>query len=91
MAAHKLFFTEIKGKNEKITFTFYPGARINAAKIPEFLSNYKKKMSFTAVGVPYFTYKYEKTGIIDKDAENLLKDTEDILEKMQILLETAEG
>jgi transcription-repair coupling factor (superfamily II helicase) len=91
VAAHKLFFTEIKGKNEKITFTFYPGARINAAKIPEFLSNYKKKMSFTAVGVPYFTYKYEKTGIIDKDAENLLKDTEDILEKMQILLETAEG
>ena len=47
-------------------------------------------MSFTAVGVPYFTYKYEKTGIIDKDAENLLKDTEDILDKMQILLETAE-
>jgi len=87
VAAHKLFFTEVKGKNEKITFTFYPGARIDASRIPEVLSFFKNKMTFTAVGVPFFTYKYTKTGIIDKDAENLLKDTEEILNKMQILLE----
>jgi len=86
VAAHKLYLTEVKGKNERITFTFHPSAKVDVTRIPDFVKTFGKKMSFTAIGIPYLTYRYEKTGIIDKDAENLLKDTETILERMQVLL-----
>lgn len=87
VCAHKLYLTEIKGKNGSITLSFHPAAMINVARIPELISMYKKQLSFTAAGTPHFTYKYEKTGLVDKDAENLLAYTEELLNKMQILLE----
>ena len=86
VAAHSLYMTEIKGKNERITFTFRPDAAIDAAKIPEFLKKYDKKVSFTAYGIPFFTYRYEKTGLLEKDAELLLHMTEELLEDMKKLL-----
>ena len=39
MAAHGLDMTEIKGKNERITFNFRPDAKIDPRKIPDFLKN----------------------------------------------------
>lgn len=86
VAAHKLFLTDIKGKNERILFIFLPDAGIDPAKIPNLLKKYGQNLSFTAYGKPSLTYKYKKTGLVEKDAELLLKMTEDLLEEMKILL-----
>lgn len=84
--AHSLYMTEIKGKNERIQFTFRPDAKIDVVKIPEMLRKYKEQLTFTAYGNPFFTYKYRKVGIIEKDGELLLENTEKLLEDMKQLL-----
>jgi len=86
VAAHKLFMTEIKGKNERITFTFRPDAKINPAGIPDLLKKHGQHLSFTAYGNPFFTYKYKKTGLIETDAELLLNKTEELLQEMERVL-----
>ena len=44
MAAHGLDMTEIKGKNERITFNFRPDAKIDPRKIPDFLKKHKDEL-----------------------------------------------
>ena len=51
-----------------------------------FLKKHENKLTFTAYGNPFFTYKYKKIGILEKDAEILLKTTKDLLEEMKELL-----
>lgn len=85
VAAHRLDLTEVKGKNERIIFTFCGNARVNAAAIPEFIKKVGKEISFTAYGNPYFTYRYKKTGLVEKDAELLLEKTWEILGMMECL------
>ena len=87
VSAHALFMTEIKGKNERITFTFRPDAKVNPAKIPGLLKKYEQKLAFTAYGNPFFTYKYKKTGLVETDAELLLDMTEQLLAEMRELAE----
>ena len=86
VAAHDLFMTEIKGKNERIIFTFRPDAEIDPANIPQLLKLCGKDLSFTAYGNPYFTYKYRKTGLVETDAELLLEKTESLLKQMSNFL-----
>ena len=86
VAAHELYMTEIRGKNERILFTFRPDALLDAAKIPDLIRQYNKELSFTAYGNPFFTYKYKKTGLVETDAELLLNMTEQLLEAMKVLL-----
>ena len=86
VAAHKLYMTELKGKNERIIFTFRGDAPIAAERIPGFMKSYGEKLMFTAYGNPFFTYKYKKCGVIEKDAQVLLQDTEELLEAMKVLL-----
>ena len=83
VSAHELFMTEIKGKNERITFTFRPDAKVDPAKIPAFLKKYGQSLTFTAYGNPFFTYKYKKTGLVETDAELLLDMTEKLLKEME--------
>lgn len=85
VAAHKLDLAEIKGKNERIIFTFCQNARVNVTAIPDFLKKAGKEMSFTAYGTPYFTYRYRKTGLVEKDGELLLEKTWELLERMECL------
>ncbi len=86
VAAHALFMTEIKGKNELIQLIFRPDARIKVEKIPELIKKHKDSLSFTAYGNPFFSYRYYKCGVVEKDAENLLSTTEKLLQDMQELL-----
>ncbi len=86
VAAHRLFMTEIRGKNEKITFNLRADAGLDPAKIPPLLKKYGKALAFTAYGNPFFTYKYKKTGLVEKDAELLLDGTERLLKEMEGLL-----
>lgn len=78
--------TEIKGKNERIAFTFRPDAAIDPAGIPEILGKYGQSLTFTAYGNPFFTYKYKKTGLVETDAELLLSKTEELLEEFKGVL-----
>ena len=87
VAAHRLYMTELKGKNERIIFTFRPDAPISPERIPGFLKPYGDRLRFTAYGNPFFTYKYKKCNVIEKDAQALLSDTERLLEAMKALLD----
>ncbi|MDE6606442.1 MAG: transcription-repair coupling factor, partial [Lachnospiraceae bacterium] len=84
--AHKLYLTEIKGKNEEIRFTFHQNARIQVEKIPMLLEYYQKKLSFNPKGVPCFVYRYKKFGVVEKDAERLLELTEKLLRDMEEII-----
>ncbi len=86
VSAHRLYMTEVKGKNERILFTFRPDADINPAGIPRLLKQYKDTLRFTAYGNPFFTYRYYKTGLVEKDAELILSDTEKLLRGMSEVL-----
>jgi len=86
VAAHRLYITEIKGKNERITFNLRADAKLDPAKVPELLKKYKKSLAFTSYGNPFFTYRYKKTGFVEKDAELLLGRTEKLLKEMEQLL-----
>ena len=85
VAAHKLYMTEIKGKNERITFLLKPDAGLDPSGIPMLLKKYDSSLTFTAYGTPFFTYKYRTTGLVETDAELLLHKTEELLEQMQTL------
>jgi len=82
VAAHRLWFTEVKGKNERIIFTFKADAAIDPSGIPALLKRVGGNLSFTAYGTPYFTYKYRKTGLVEKDGELLIQKTEELLTLM---------
>lgn len=86
VAAHRLYMTEVKGRQERIAFTFRMDAGVDPLKIPQLLRKYGSDMAFTAYGQPFLTYKYKKTGLVEKDAELLLGRTEELLEEMRILL-----
>lgn len=86
VAAHRLFMTELKGKNEQIVCTMKQDGLLLVEKIPEVLSAVGKNLKFSAKGVPVFTLRYKKCGVVEKDAETLLELTENLLDKMQVLL-----
>lgn len=84
--AHQLDMTDIKGKNERIQFIFRPDAGIAPERIPDLIMKHREKLSFTAYGNPFFTYRYKKIGIVEKDAEQILSITESLLVEMKDLL-----
>ena len=81
--AHEIYVTEIKGKNERIQIYMKPDAGIDPVRIPELLAEFPKKLNFVAKGNPYFVYKYKKLDLVEKDAEQLLSLTEELLKKMK--------
>lgn len=91
MAAHRLYMTEIRGKNERILFIFHPKAALNPAGIPELLRRHGKNLAFTSYEKAFFTLKYTKTGMKEKDGELILGRTEKLLEEMRGLMEEPEA
>ena len=86
LRAHNLYVTEIKGKNGEIRIVMHKDAKIKVENIPIFLQRHKKELTFQASGDPTFFFKYYKTGIVEKDAENLLMYTSDLLGEMEEML-----
>lgn len=82
--AHKLYITEIKGKNGEIRFTLKTDARIHAERIPELLKKHEK-LSFNYKMVS-FLYRYKKCGMVERDAQTLLELTEQLLRDMTVIL-----
>lgn len=86
LKAHKLYVVEMKGKNGEIRIAMHNDAKIKVENIPIFLQRHKKELSFQAAGTPTFYFKYIKTGIVEKDAENLLMYTSALLDEMEEIL-----
>lgn len=84
--AHQIYVTEIKGKNERIQIFMKPDAAVDPTKIPQLLAVFPKKLNFVAKGNPYFVYRYKKLDLVEKDAEQLLSLTEELLGKMKEIL-----
>ena len=55
-------------------------------RIPEFLKACGNKMKFCPKGDPHLICRYKKCGFAEKDAEMLLKLTEELLEKIGQIL-----
>lgn len=84
--AHRLYMPEVKGKNEKITFTLRPDAPIRVENIPLLISDYNGKLKFDPKGGPAFYLQYRKCGVIEKDEETLIALTQEALSRMEELL-----
>ncbi len=89
--AHRLYMTEVKGKNERISFTLRPDAPIRVENIPLLISDYGGRLRFDPKGDPTFYLRYRKCGVIEKDEETLLMLTGEALTKMEELLLVGAG
>ncbi len=78
VSAHKLFMTEIRGRNGEIRFVLKPDAMIKPEGIPALLEK-NDKLSFSHKGTPFFLFKYKKCGMVERDAQMLLTFTEELL------------
>ena len=83
--AHKRYVTEIKGKAGHITFFMEPYAPVHIEMLPQLLEKYKGVLEFSAKGTPNFVLKYKKYGLVEKEAEMMIKYTNIILRDMAIL------
>ena len=83
MQAHRLYITEVKGKNENLKFTMKPDAGIKVEGIGELINNSTTGLRFSPKGTPYFDLRYKKGGMVERDEENLLMLTENALEEME--------
>ena len=83
--AHRLFVTELKGRNGEIRFNLKQDAKIHGERIPELLKKYEK-LSFNHKAAPFFLFRYKKCGMVERDAQMLLSFTEEVLGEMGMLL-----
>ena len=83
--AHKLYMPEVRGQNGEIRFVLKTDAKIKVENIPVLLKKYPK-LTFSPKGTPLFTFRYSKCGMVERDAENLLTLTEDLLLSMKEVL-----
>ena len=85
--AHRLYITELKGRNEHIVVQMYPTAPVLVEKIPEFLHRYGNRITMNTKGAPQFILRYDKAGIVEKDEEILMSTIRELLDTMKILYE----
>ena len=86
MCIRDRYITEVKGRNGELKLTMRPDAGIRVENIPEILGKHKNKLTFSARGTPVFLYRYKKCGVVEKDAENLIRLAEGLLEDMKEIL-----
>ena len=84
--AHELYITEVKGRNGELKITMRPDANLKGENLPVILGKHKNKLTFSARGTPVFFYRYKKCGVVEKDAENLIRLTEGLLADMKEIL-----
>jgi transcription-repair coupling factor (superfamily II helicase) len=82
--AHRLFMTEVKGKNGELRFTLKTDAGIRPEQIPVLLKKHPK-LTFQ-YKLAQFMHPYKRCGVAEKDARTLLALAEDLLADMSALL-----
>ena len=84
VTAHKLYITDVKGKNGEIQLVLKADAQIRAERIPELVKK-QEKLTFNYKMIS-FIKKYYKCGVVEKDAQTLLLLTEELLRDMTEML-----
>jgi len=80
--AHRLFITELKAGRGRIKLTMKPDASIRVEKIPDLMMRMGKGFNFSAKGTPYFIYNYKPHDLVEKEEEQVLLLTENVLKAM---------
>ncbi len=83
MQAHRLYVTEVKGKSEVLRLTMKQDAKIKVEGIGELITASRTGLRFNAKGTPWFETRYRKGGMVERDEENLLLLTENVLDEME--------
>ena len=83
--AHKVYITEIRGRNGEILFKLKVDAAIRPEQIPVLLKKYDR-LSFSPKGIPSFLFRYKKCGMVERDAQMMLGFTEELLNEMEAIL-----
>lgn len=86
--AHENYITQMRGQSESIRVQMYPTAPANVEKIPLLLNKYKGKLTMITKGAVQFILRFKKTGILEKDEEQLLNMSLQLLTDMKILYES---
>ncbi len=89
--AHGLYATEVKGRGGELKILLRPDAMLRVEHIPALLRRFGSRLSFNAKGTPYFLCRYKKCGVVEKDAQNLLALTEELLGDMERYLASGEN
>ena len=84
--AHRLYITELKGRPGEIRFCYRPDARVHGEKIPQLLEKHRRNLQFVHKGSPMFLYRYAKSDLVDRKAEELLELTEELTADMERFL-----
>ena len=79
--AHKLFMTDVKGRNGILTFNIRRDARLNPDGVLNLFKKYKK-LSYSNK-MNQFIYHYERQHLKEKDELNLLLETEGLINDME--------
>ena len=59
--AHALYMTEVAQKGDSLKFTLYEKAKLDVARIPEFVASFGSDLKFTMdAKAPYFSYLFRK-------------------------------
>ena len=83
--AHALYVLEIKGGNGEVVIKLNNNAKLDGARIPEFIGKYGSNLEFRPAAYPFFLYKYKKDPNVNKAEKQLIEDVEKLIEDMNIL------
>ena len=84
--AHDVYVTAVEQKGEKYIFTMFEKAKVNPAKIPMLIAEYKGALTVKADAQPCFIYHKVKRNKKEKD-EDALEVVKKVLISLKGLLE----
>ena len=75
--AHQVYVTEVNINSQEVRLTMYQKAKLDVARIPELLKQFKNDLKFHMSETPYFTLidrkKQTTDGMMEKAKELLLQ------------------
>ena len=82
--AHRYYFTEVAQRGDLVKFVLYEKAKIDPAKIPEFVALYQGKLKFYAdKRLPYFAYHLK---LNSRQKESAMDVIADVLDHAEMLI-----
>ena len=91
--AHSCYVEEISNKGNVVKFMMYNKAKIDVARIPDFMKAMKNKIRFVPDKNPYFEYTMDvrKTGKLIQKQNNLCNEINEVLNMMKNFIIIEDG
>ena len=84
--AHKAYVTEVSINKQEARLTMFQRAKLDVAKIPEIVAEYKGDLKFQAgQEAPYFLYRDQRNK--NKDCMAMMEKTKELLKKLDDIVE----